>query len=500
MLSNIIETKYGKVEGMREENLLVFKGVPYAAPPVGDFRWRAPQPLQPWDGVWECICFAPAAMQHYNNDPNSFYGKEFPAVEGLTFSEDCLYLNIWTPAQSAGEKLPVMMWVHGGGNMSGYSYEVEFDGKALASRGVIYVSVGFRLNVFGFLAHPELSAENEHGVSGNYGHMDQLAAARWIRENIEAFGGDPDNITMFGQSGGAHDVQVMATSPLFDGVVGKGISQSGGGGASMMDAIPLKEGEALGLEFQKLAGCSSLPELRSLPAEKLMETVGKLGFGAIRFGTVIDQYLCFGDTSEMLRSGQARDIPLIMGCCSHEGGQMGMLTPGQKADLAFIRGQIQRSFPLDAEKMQDIYGIHTEEDAAAFERDLMADGMVYGYQLWARSQNKAGKQPPYVYCFDRALPDADGNPSEEGAFHSAELWYVHGTLERCWRKMGEIDFRISEAMLDYWTNFAKSGNPNGPNLPEWTPYTCQDPQIMIFGNSIGVQTMEDHPAVKVFYK
>ncbi|HIT79769.1 MAG TPA: carboxylesterase family protein [Candidatus Faecivivens stercorigallinarum] len=498
MALNIVKTKYGQVQGVVEDNITIFRGVPYAQPPVGDLRWRPPQPPKPWDGIRSCIEFAPAAMQHYNSDPKSFYGKEFPVWDGLTFSEDCLYLNIWTPAQSAGEKLPVMMWVHGGGNMSGYSYEPEFDGKALASRGVIYVSVGFRLNIFGFLAHPELTAESTYGGSGNYGHLDQLAAARWIQENIEAFGGDPANITMFGQSGGAHDVQIMATSPLFAGVIDKGISESGGGGASMMGAVPLAEGETAGLEFQQAASCHSIQELRALPADKILDVAGKMGFGLMKIGTVIDQYVCFGDTSEMIRSGKARDIPMIIGCCSHEGGRMSMLPPGHKQDLALFNQQLERNFPLAADKMRQIYRLATEEDADAFDRDLMADGMVYGYQLWARSQNKAGKQAPYVYYFDHPLPDADGNPSPEGAFHSAELWYVHGTLGRCWRKMGKTDVMISEAMMDYWTNFAKTGNPNGQNVPAWEPYTCANPQIMVFGDTVGMQTMDDHPAVKVF--
>lgn len=500
MALSLVKTKYGTVQGAEEGKIAIFKGIPYAAPPVGEFRWRAPQPPVPWKGVRSCTQFASAAMQFYNSDPTSFYGKEFPVWKGLAFSEDCLYLNIWTPAQTPNEKLPVMMWVHGGGNVSGYSYEPEFDGKALASRGVIYVSVGFRLNVFGFLAHPELTAESGYGGSGNYGHLDQLAAALWLRENIGAFGGDPENITLFGQSGGAHDVQIMATSPLFASVIDKGISQSGGGGASMMGAVPLAEGEALGLELQKATGCNNLQELRALPAEKLLQVVEIMGPGLMRMGTVIDQYLCFGDTSEMLRTGKARDIPMMIGCCSHEGGSMGLLPQESKHDLAYWVGQINRCFPLAAEKMQEIYGLETEEDAAKMDCDLMSDGMLYGYQLWARAQDQAGKTAPYVYCFDHPLPDENGNPSPEGAFHSSELWYMHGTLDRCWRKMGEEDRRISDEMMAAWTNFAKTGNPNGKGAPVWEPYTCSNPKIMVFGTPTGMQKLEDHPAVKVFAK
>lgn len=494
------KTIYGEVSGLPSgtEGVAVYKGIPYAAPPVGALRWRAPQPPEPWEGVRKCEKFASAAMQVFHNDPESFYGKEFPLYEGIQCSEDCLYLNLWTPAKEPGEKLPVMMWIHGGGNMGGYSYEPEFDGEALASRGVIYVSVGFRLNVFGFLAHPELTAETEYGGSGNYGHLDHIAAAQWIKDNIEAFGGDPDNITMFGQSGGAHDVQVMATSPRFEGLVGKGISESGGGAASMMGATPLAEGEAMGLELQKAAGCSSLAELRALPAEKLLKAMEGLGRRPAMMGSVIDNYVVFGDTSEMLQQGQARDIPMMMGCCSHEGGTMGMLPPGMTQTLEMVNGMIDRSFPLAAGRMREIYGIKTEEDAAAFHRDLMADGMVYGYQLWARSHVKAGKQAPWVYYFDHPLPDADGNPSPEGAFHSSELWYVHGTLDRCWRKMGDMDRRISNEMMDYWTNFARTGDPNDKGVPAWNRYTLSELNIMVFGETTGMQAIEEHPAVQVF--
>lgn len=495
------KTIYGEVSGLptATEGVSVFKGIPYAAPPVGELRWRPPQPPEPWEGVRKCGSFAPAAMQFIHNDPESFYGKEFPLYEGLQLSEDCLYLNVWTPAKAPEEKVPVMMWVHGGGNMGGYSYEPEFDGEALASRGVIYVSVGFRLNVFGFLAHPELTAESSYGGSGNYGHLDHIAAAQWIKDNIGAFGGDPDNITMFGQSGGAHDVQIMATSPKFEGLIGKGISESGGGAASMMGASTLTEGEELGLKIQELAGCKSIAEMRALPAEDLLKVLGKLDRGPVSIGSVIDNYVVIGDTSEMLQKGEGRDIPMIIGCCSHEGGRMGMLPPGMVQTLEMVNSSIDRSFPLAADKMREIYGVKTETDAAAFKRDLMADGMVYGYQLWARNV-KPGKRAPWVYCFDHPLPDENGDPSEEGAFHSAELWYVHGTLDLCWRKTGEVDSRISAEMMDCWTNFAKTGDPNGPGVPRWTAYTLDKPGIMVFSEHTGMQTLDDHPAVQVFKK
>ncbi len=498
MLLNVM-TKYGAVAGLNTatEGVAVFKGIPYAAPPVGELRWRAPQPPKPWEGVRVCDTFAPAAMQGVRAGLDTFYGKEFPDPEGLQFSEDCLYLNIWTPAKAPGEKLPVMMWIHGGGNMGGYSYEPEFDGEALAAQGVVYVSVGYRLNVFGFMAHPELTVESGCGSSGNYGHLDHIAAARWLQENVDAFGGDPDNITMLGQSGGAHDVQVMATSKAFEGVIHKGIGQSGGGAASMMGAIPLAEGERLGLKIQEAAGCANIAELRALPPEAIQMATKKLGFGLMQLGSVIDNYVVFGDTSEMLQQGKARNIPLMIGCCSHEGGRMGP-PPGTRQTLEMFNRTIDRSFPLAADKMRRIYGVTSDDEATDFSRDTMADGMVYGYQLWAKRQAATGKIPAYVYLFDRALPDENGLPSEEGAFHSAELWYMHGTLGRCWRKMTDTDYRLSDEMVRYWANFARTGDPNGKGLPVWTPYSNEVQNTMVLGDETGMQTLAEHPAVKVF--
>ena len=498
MLSQVM-TKYGAVSGLNTATpgVAVFKGIPYAAPPVGDLRWKAPQPPQPWEGVRVCDTFAPAAMQGKRAGLDTFYGKEFPDPENLQFSEDCLYLNIWTPAKAAGEKLPVMMWIHGGGNMGGYSYEPEFDGEALAAQGVVYVSVGFRLNVFGFMAHPELTAESGCGSSGNYGHLDHIAAAKWLQENVEAFGGDPNNITMLGQSGGAHDVQIMATSPAFEGVIHKGIAQSGGGAASMMGAIPLAQGEDLGVRIMEAAGCKNIAELRALPPEAIQAATAKLGFGLMQLGSVIDNYVVFGDTSELLQQGKARNIPLMIGCCSHEGGRMGP-PPGTKLPFEVVLGQINRNFPLAGDKMRQVYGITDEASQDEFNRDMMADGMIYGYHLWAKEHVAAGKDPTYVYLFDRALPDENGEPSEEGAFHSAEIWYMHGTIDRCWRKMTDIDRRLSGEMVRYWANFARSGDPNGEGLPQWTPHTANRPNTMVLGDETGMQSLADHPAIQVF--
>lgn len=268
----------------------------------------------------------------------------------------------------------------------------------------------------------------------------------------------------------------------------------------MMGAVPLAEGEAFGLKFQEAAGCTSLAELRALSAEKLLDALRTFGHVLGMMSSVVDHYVVFGDTSAMLQQGKARDIPMIIGCCSHEGGTMGALPPGTVRNLEMVHAAIDRDFPLAADKMKEIYDVNTEEKAAAFDRDLMADGMLYGYQLWARNQVRAGKRAPWVYCFDHALPDENGKPSPEGAFHSAELWYVHGTLERCWRKMGETDRRISAYMMDYWTNFAKTGDPNGIGATTWTNYTLAEPKIMVFGENTGMQTMEAHPAVQVFQK
>ena len=431
--------KQGRIAGVEKDCYTLFRGVPYAQPPVGELRWHAPREPEPWDGVYHADKWPNRSMQEDREDP--FYGKEFrdePEYQ-TAVSEDSLYLNIWTPAKEAGEKLPVAFWIHGGAFMGGYGHEKEFDGEGYCRRGVILVTVNYRLGPIGFLAHPWLSEENRAAggpaVSGNYGILDQIAALKWVRENIEAFGGDPDNITVFGQSAGCMSVQTLASSPLTRGMISKAILQSGVG---LSYDHPLAKAELEGVQFAANAGVNSLEEMRALTFEQIIAAAGPLimkGFATMElpYTPVIDGVVLEDGYNSIMERGETHDIPYMVGSTMN--------------DIATSR-----------------------EELAKGER-----GKVYaGSKKWCEALLDNGRRPAWLYYFTRQLPGDDA-----GAFHSSELWYTFGTYGRCWRPMTEGDAKLSETMLDYWTNCMKSGDPNGGGLPIWKPYQADD-NIRIF--------------------
>lgn len=431
--------KQGRVAGVEKVCYTVFRGIPYAQPPVGDLRWRAPQEPKPWNGVYHADKWPCRSMQENHEDP--MYDKEFydePEYQ-TAVSEDSLYLNIWTPAKEAREKLPVAFWIHGGAFMGGYGHEKEFDGEAYCMRGVILVTINYRLGPIGFLAHPWLSQENrENGgsaVSGNYGILDQIAALKWVRENIEAFGGDPDNITVFGQSAGCMSVQTLVTSPLTKGMISKAILQSGVG---LSSDHTLSKAEQEGLEFAANAGVDTLEEMRALSFDQIMAAAGPIimkGFPTMElpYTPLIDGVVLEDGYNAALEQGIIHDIPYLVGSTMN--------------DIATDPGEVAKG----------------------------NRGKVYeGSREWCLKRLNSGSSPVWRYYFTRQLPG-----DEAGAFHSAELWYMFGTYGRCWRPMTEGDAKLSADMMDYWTNFMKTGNPNGANLPRWEPYRS-DNDTMIF--------------------
>jgi para-nitrobenzyl esterase len=423
----VLTIEGGQLKGVETptSGVIVYKGIPFAAPPVGKLRWREPQPVVPWKGVKTADKYGAAAMQ-ITWDPQSFYGKEWRASGSVPFNEDCLYLNIWTPAAGDKQKkLPVAMWIHGGGYREGFAFEPEMDGgEDWASRGVILVSVTYRLGVIGFFSHPLLSAESPHKVSGNYGLMDQAAALKWIYNNIEQFGGDPKNITIFGQSAGAGSVQSLCASPLSKSLVSKAISMSGGGLSTARPGMSLDTAQLANKRMMDYFGVTTLEAMRALSFDDLIKMSQKYSDTTktrIFWGPVVDNYFLKGTFSEAAMAKQLSDIPYMIGFTANDLGDM-------------------------SKPISDFCALRAQQSS----------------------------QPAYAYFFQRQLP---GDSS--GAFHSSDLWYIFHSMRHSWRPFTAGDQELSNQMVDYWTNFAKFGNPNGKGGDVWKPYTVQNPQFMV---------------------
>ena len=416
-----VTVEQGILEGEERAGCVIFRGVPYAKPPVEDLRFKAPRPCEKWEGVRQALEFGPQCPQM---DPHEgFYGREFYNDLGYPLpeqSEDCLYLNIWAPAEKKPGGYPVAMWLHGGAFDHGFSSEMEFDGLAYAMRETILVTVNYRVGVFGFMAHEDLRREDVNKSNGNWGILDQIFALRWLRKNISAFGGNPDRITVFGQSAGAMSTQALITSPLTRGMIKSAILQSGGGyNNGLTRERSVEEANATGRQIMKLCGADTLRDLRYMPAEKLVSCLPKLyeEKGGLCFGPVKDGWVLNEGMSDSIEKNDIHDIPYILGCTSE--------------DIA-----------MD--------GITGRESA-----------LYKGNMEFARFRKKTSDENVYLYYFCRQLPGDDA-----GAFHSSELWYMFGTLDRSWRPMTRQDYRLSGLMLDCWTNFMKTGDPgNG-----WRPF------------------------------
>ncbi len=487
MSIKIAQTRYGMVEGIRSgiPTTVAFRGIPFAAPPVGELRWKPPKPPAPWKGVLKCFEYAPVCMQE-KRQPDSFAAREFYAYQP-DCSEDSLYLNLWTPAESPEDRLPVMVYLHGGANTQGYNCKIEADGDILCKHGVVYVCAAYRLGLFGFLAHPWLSQESGCG-SGNYGLLDQLAVLRWVQENIAAFGGDPNNVTLFGQSAGGADMQALLCSTLSEGLFHRGISQSAGGLLPVIQTEALDTAEARGLYFQEASGCKTLAQMRALSAERILRIAADAPAGSPIYRSLhplcIDHYVLREPVSEALESGRCMDVPLIMGCTSDE-GLADFPNPNARMTEGNVHEQIRAMYGPYADRAQKWYHPEDEREVACMYKHIWGDSMRLGYHLWASAIEKTGRKNAYVYLFNRQLPDADGI-SRNGAFHSSDLWYTFGNFYRSWRPMASVDFTLAQAMNAYWTNFAKTGNPNGPGIPIWQPYRGSERNVMLLGENIGM--------------
>lgn len=446
----------------------IFKGIPFAAPPVGNLRWKEPQPVTPWGGVKQCVAFGASPVQ---GSPVPFgpWSEEY-LIPKEPIGEDCLYLNVWTGAQSPAAKKPVIVWIYGGGFASGGAGCAIYDGEAMAKKGIVFVSINYRVGIFGFFAHPGLTSESGHHASGNYGLMDQVAALKWVKQNIASFGGDPDNVTIAGQSAGSMSVNCLVASPLCKGLFNKAIAESGASflTSPVIGVATLQKAEAEGLKVG-----TSLADLRAMPADELMKKQM-----AVR-GPIMDGYVLPQTIAGIFAAGKQNDVSLLTGWNEDDG-----VIFGKPATAAEYTKQAQQQYGADAGTYLQLYPGSTDEEAAASQGKVSRD-MVFGIQnyTWANIQAQKSKHKVYLYRFARKLP-ATGDYVKFGAFHTGEVAYAYDNLafvHRCpWEA---VDHQLATNMSAYWANFATTGNPNGKGLPEWPAYDTKGYATMILAET-----------------
>jgi para-nitrobenzyl esterase len=475
----------GAVQGVRTNGLTVYKGVPYAAPPLDARRWREPQPVAPWKGVRVADAFAPACQQK---------GVSMPGETPSTVSEDCLYLNIWTPARGATEHLPVIAWIHGGGYSNGSASMPLYWGDRLAHKGVIVVTIAYRLGPLGFLAHPELTRESAHHSSGNYGLMDQVAALEWIQRNIAAFGGDAKRVAIAGQSAGSMAVSALMASPRARGLFQRAIGESGGL-FEPLELAPnylLVNAEREGEKYLASLGVASLQELRKLPAAALLSgTAGSITH------PVIEPYVLPISPYDAFASGQQNDVPVLIGSNADEARALANLTNVKASTFA---EDVNNTFgPLPAPIIA-AYPHATDSEARQARLDLERD-LRFGWDMWAwaRLQAGTGHSAVYYYSFKQRPPFPAGSAYEGwGASHFAELWYVFDHLDQAQWRWSPADRKLAKEISDYWVNFAKSGDPNGQGLPLWRAFTGENGKAQYLVDPITAGGVPNIERLKVF--
>jgi para-nitrobenzyl esterase len=459
-----VKTDKGKIQGYvsKDGQIRIFKGIPYAAPPVGQFRWKPPQPAAKWHDTRQTIAFGNHCMQAAIYDDMIFHD---PGP-----SEDCLTLNVWTPAKDRNEKLPVMVWIYGGGFASGGTSEARQDGEILAHKGVIVVSMNYRLNIFGFFVHPELTAESPQHASGNYGLMDQAAAIKWVHDNIKQFGGDPQQVTIFGESAGSFSVSAQMASPLVKDLFQRAIGESGGAFSAREPFLSREERENRDLETAgKILGVTKLADLRALSADQILNAVTpRPGLTTGRYWPDIDGYFLPESVPAIYAAGKQAHVPLMAGWNADEGG-----IPEKTLTVAEYTDMAQKRFGANADKFLAAYSATTDEEALRAAKDLAGDTFIADSTWrWLEAEATTGGQPVYRYHFELPSP-GDKFHSAGTTFHSDDIEYVFGTLdsrpEAAWRPE---DRKMSELIQSYWTNFAKTGDPNGGDLPKWPTYNA----------------------------
>jgi para-nitrobenzyl esterase len=462
-----VRIESGPIEGKTDGAVKSFLGIPYAAPPVGDLRWKPPAPVAKWTSVRKATEFGSRCMQG-------------PLFSDMVFrdpgpSEDCLTVNVWSVAKNANAKLPVMVWIYGGGFKAGGTSEPRQDGAALANQGVVVVSMNYRMGIFGFFVLPELIAESGKKAAGNYGLMDQVAALQWVHRNIATFGGDPANVTIFGESAGSISVSVLMSSPMAKGLFQKAIGESGSVLYSrILDSEALATRAQGDLDFATTTlHASTLKELRAISASQLQELTFKIGTpgGKPYFALNVDGVILPEPASVIFAGKKQNDVPLLAGWNHDEGGYSATLMPPGKA-IEALTDTAKKEFGEKAPEFLRLYPASNDEVAQRSLEAFNGDRFIaWSTWNWDEAQVKDGTQSVYRYRFDLALPPPLDGKGPNGAYHSAEIEYVFGALDlnktRTWRPE---DHALSATMQKYWTNFAKTGDPNGPGLPQWPRY------------------------------
>lgn len=484
---NEVSVATGRLAGTLEKSGIVsFKGIPYAAPPVGDLRWKEPLPAKNWEGVLTANKFGHNPMQ------TAVFGDMGFRSAGM--NEDCLYLNVWTPAKKTIMLRPVLVYFYGGGFVAGDGSEARYDGESMATKGIVALTVNYRLGVFGFFAHPELTQESSHHSSSNYGVLDQSAALRWVKQNIAAFGGDPARVTIAGESAGSISVSAQMASPLSKYLIAGAIGESG----SLLGALPpvsLKQAEQTGVEFAKTVGANSLQDLRALSADSLLKASTK--FGPFRFSMTIDGYFFPKDPVAIFESGEQAHVPLMAGWNSEEMNYRMIIGPNPATKENYTKA-VQKLYNEKADEVLRLYKADGDDQVEQAATDLASDRFIaFSTWKWANLQAKTGGKPVYRYYFARPRPPMNpdaGNvtpglaggvqkstsknvpPPAKGAVHSAEIEYAMGNLvtNKLYLWTPE-DYKVSATMEDYFANFIKTGDPNGAGLPKWTTVTSSKP-------------------------
>ena len=449
--------------GTKDPAITVFRGIPFAAPPVGDLRWRAPQPVKPWDGVRKADKFGASCIQR---TPEELKPWTYEFMTHNEISEDCLYLNVWTGAKSANEKRPVFVYIYGGGFNSGSGQVPVYDGEALAAKGILVVSMNYRVGVLGFLAHPELE-------DANFGIHDQIAALRWIQANIARFGGDPAKVTIAGQSAGASSVHFLTASPLAKGLFRGAIAQSGSPYQRAGMQPKLADVQPDGVKFAEAKGAHSIADLRAMPWQKVVEPVQGL---QISLRPVVDGRSLLAPIHEVLASGKQNDVATMTGANKDEYGA----SPNPDVTLAAYEKQSRERY---GDAFLKLYPASSDAEARAAQNQAARDQARVSMYLWTRQRAKTAKTKAFTYYWTHPLPGPE--IAKYGAFHTSEVPYTFATLYMSKRPFAEADHKIADAVSSYWVNFVKTGNPNGKDLAPWAPVSDENPQTMELGENFG---------------